>query len=157
MKITKFTNQFIKKVSDNLNSFSYNVIIANLHEMYSFLNKEIVNGYSKKSIIQNYSKILICMLPVIPHFSSECLSMMKLEKETQWPSYDNKLLEENKINFVVQINGKKRKLIETDRDIKEGSLLNIIKQDDFLSKYLKDKNIIKVIFIKNRLINILLK
>ena len=48
-KINKYTNQFIKKITDNLNAFSYNIIVANLHEMHSFFNKEIVNGYTKKN------------------------------------------------------------------------------------------------------------
>ena len=50
-EFTKFTNKFIKKISNNLESFNYNIIIANLHEMYSFLIKEIINGYEKKTIL----------------------------------------------------------------------------------------------------------
>ena len=46
-KITKFTNLFIKKITKNLNNFSYNIIIANLHEMHSFLSSEINNQYKK--------------------------------------------------------------------------------------------------------------
>ena len=49
-KISKFTNQFIKKVTDSLNNFSYNVIIANLHELYSFLFNEINEKYTKKTL-----------------------------------------------------------------------------------------------------------
>ena len=47
--LTKYTNQYLKKMSDNLSSFSYNVLIANLHEIYSFLNKEVDKKYSKKN------------------------------------------------------------------------------------------------------------
>ena len=50
-KISKFTNQFIKKMTNNLNNFSYNIIIANLHEMYSFLIKEINNEYKQETIL----------------------------------------------------------------------------------------------------------
>ena len=48
MKFEKYTNKFIKKITDNLENFSYNKIIANLHEMYSFFNKEIKKNYRKK-------------------------------------------------------------------------------------------------------------
>ncbi|MDA9643943.1 leucine--tRNA ligase, partial [Candidatus Pelagibacter sp.] len=71
--MSKYTNIFIKKITQNLENFSYNVIIANLHEMHSFVSKEINKKYKKKTLIENYSKILISMLPVIPHFASECL------------------------------------------------------------------------------------
>ena len=56
-KLTKYTNQFIKKMTENLNSFSYNILIANLHEMNNFFNKEILNKYTKETIVKNYSKI----------------------------------------------------------------------------------------------------
>ena len=70
------TNKFIDKVSRNLNTFSYNIIIANLHEMYTFLIKEINKDYSKSDLIKNYEKILIVVMPVIPHFSNECLKVI---------------------------------------------------------------------------------
>ncbi len=52
-ELTKFTNKFIKKISYNLENFHYNIIIANLHEMHSYLSKEIVKGYQKKTIVNN--------------------------------------------------------------------------------------------------------
>ena len=57
--LTKYTNQYLKKMSDNMSNFSYNVLIANLHEMYSFLNKELNNHYSSKTLKDNLNKILI--------------------------------------------------------------------------------------------------
>ena len=54
------------------------------------------------------------MSPAIPHFSNECLKLMNL-KENKWPSYDKSLIEENEIDIVVQINGKKRGLIKTKK------------------------------------------
>ncbi|MBD1160156.1 leucine--tRNA ligase, partial [Pelagibacterales bacterium SAG-MED14] len=74
--LEKFTNQFIKKITKNLNNFSYNIIIANLHEMYSFLIKEIENEYTLDTLKKNYKKILITIMPIVPHFSSECLKLL---------------------------------------------------------------------------------
>ena len=132
--IAKDTNKFLKKITDNLENFSYNKIIANLHEMYSFLSKQINKNYKKNTLIENYQKILIAMTPVIPHFSNECLVMMD-SKETAWPSYDQSLLKENIVNIVIQINGKKRGLIKTQPNISEENLLNKIKS---LGKIKKD-------------------
>ncbi len=155
-EINKFTNLFVKKVTDNLNSFSYNIIIANLHEMHTFLNNRISNGYTKKAILENYNKILICIMPIIPHFASECLSINKFNEMMGWPNYDEKLLLEKKIKFVCQINGKKRALIEIERDMSEEEVLQEINLNDSLVKYFKDKKIKNKIFIKNKLMNIII-
>ena len=154
-KLIKFTNQFIKKMTDNLTSFSYNIIIANLHEMHSFYSKEIKNGYTKKTIEQNYHKILISMIPVIPHFASECIEKNGFKLEKYWPSYDENLLIEDKVKYVVQINGKKRALVEVERDLSENEVLKKINSNESIIKYIKDKEIKKKIFIKNKLINII--
>ena len=154
-KISRFTNQFIKKMTDNLTSFSYNIIIANLHEMYSFYNKEIKNGYTKKTIKNNYNKILISIMPIIPHFASECIEKNEFQNDKCWPTFDEKLLIESNINYIIQINGKKRALINEKREIVKEKLLEIIKKNENLFKYLNNKKIIKIIFIKNKLMNII--
>ena len=154
-KISRFTNQFIKKMTDNLTSFSYNIMIANLHEMYSFYNKEIKNGYTEKTIKNNYNKVLISIMPIIPHFASECIEKNEFKNNECLPSFNEKLLVESNINYVIQINGKKRALINEKREIVEEKLLEIIKENENLFKYLNNKKIIKIIFIKNKLMNII--
>ena len=149
-----YTNKFLKKITDNLENFSYNKIIANLHEMYSFLSKEINNVYKKDNLILNYKKILIAMSPIIPHFSNECLEMIKTKK-VEWPKYDQKKIKEDTVNIVVQINGKKRGLMETQINIPEKILMEKIYQDEKLKKYMGDKPIKKTIFIKDKIINII--
>ncbi|MDA7577444.1 leucine--tRNA ligase, partial [Candidatus Pelagibacter sp.] len=67
--LTKYTNKFIKKITHNLNNFNYNIIIANIHEMHSFVNKEINKPYKNDTLIENYKKILICLEPIIPHLA----------------------------------------------------------------------------------------
>ena len=79
------------------------------------------------------------MIPVIPHFASECLKMLKKDVDNKWPSYDVKYLEENIIQIVVQINGKKRGLIKTKKDTTETEVLEKIKNDEQLKKYINDK------------------
>ena len=155
-EIDKFTNKFIKKITHNLENFSYNVIIASIHQMYSFLIKEISKKYKKKTLLNNYEKILITITPVIPHFSNECLENINFKKEFIWPSYDEKLVVDEKIDFVIQINGKKRGVLKVKRDIDETSLLNLIKGNENLKKYVDAKTIKKQIFIKNRLINLII-
>ncbi len=154
-EIIKYTNKYLKKVHDNLESFSYNKIIANLYEMYSFLNKQIDKTYSKKTLIENYEKILIVMTPILPHFANECLNIIKA-KNFKWPEYDIAMIKEDYIKIVIQINGKKRGLVQTKPNITEEKLLEKIKNDEKMIKYLDQKNIKKKIYIKDKLLNIII-
>ena len=153
--LTKETNKFLKKITENLENFSYNKIIANLYEIYSFLIKEISKGYKKETLKENYEKILIAIMPIIPHFSNECLDMIK-SKNLIWPNYNVSVLKDEKINIVVQINGKKRDLINTEPNMSEENLLELINKNESLSKYLQNQKIKRKIYIKDRLINIII-
>ena len=154
--LIKFTNKFVKKMETNLNNFSYNIIIASLHEMQNFLSKEIGKGYSQKILKQNYEKILITMIPIIPHFSNECLEMINKNNKKVWPEYDEELTKEDLNLIVVQINGKKRGLIEAKQSMDEEALNKLIFADEKITKYLENKEIKKKIYIKDKLINIII-
>ena len=97
------------------------------------------------------------MKPLIPHFASECLKDLNFEDKEMWPLVDKKNLSDNDINIVIQINGKKRSVLNTIRDISEKNFIKRIKDDDKISKILDNKEIIRSIFIKNKLINIIIK
>ncbi len=148
-----FVNQTINKMNTNLNKFSYNVIIANLHEIYSFFNK-VDNS---DNLIENYVKILRVMIPIVPHLAYECLNDFGQIKDLSWPDVDNKYLKDDKKNIVIQINGKKRGVLEIMTDADEKSLLEKIKKSVEFKKYIDDKTLIKTIFVKNRLINLIVK
>ena len=152
----KFTNRFIEKITKNLENFSYNKIIANTHEMYSFLFNEINNNYSAKTLLKNYKEILICISPIAPHLSSECLKIINQNDKIQWPAYDKNILVENSISFVIQINGKKRAVLTSNRDTSEDDLFELIKNNPLTKKYIENRVIKKSIFIPNKLINIIL-
>jgi len=155
--LEKITNQFIKNVTKNIENFSYNKIVANFHETYSALNKTIFNKIEKKKLIENYKKILSIMSPVIPHFASECMEMLDIkEDEVYWPKTNEAYLAEDTIKFIVQINGKTRKIIETQKNTSEEELLLKIQTDVKLNNYLKTGSIQKKIFIPNKLINIII-
>jgi leucyl-tRNA synthetase len=153
--LEKITNKFIKEVTHNIENFSYNKIIANFHEVYSALNKIILNKIEKKQLIENYKKILITINPVIPHFSNECIKMLGIKEDILWPKVNEKFLLEDNVKFIIQFNGKTRKIITSKKDTTENLLLKIIKEDNKLNGYLDNKDIQKKIFIPNKLINII--
>ena len=140
----------------NLNNFNYNIVIANLHEMYSFIFKNINNEYKANTLSINYEKILICLMPIIPHFASECLEMINKKSKINWPIFDENLTKEMEINIVIQINGKKRGLIKVEPDMNEEKVFELVKKEKNIQKYLENKSINKKIYVKNRLINIII-
>ena len=152
--LIKFTNKYLKKMTDALNAFSYNILIANLHEMQNFFNKELNKKYTKKTLTENFSKILVTMIPIIPHLANECLKRINYNV-IEWPEYDETLLVEDIIPYVIQVNGKKRAIIEAKRDILDEELFEIVQQNKNLKKYFSEKEIKKKIFVPNRLINII--
>ena len=156
-ELEKFTNQTISKITNNLEKFNYNVIIANMYETYNFLVKFIKENKDLNNLKNNYEKILICFSPIIPHFSSECINDLGIESKSNWPDYDKSLIEDEIINFVIQINGKKRGILKTKMNIEENEILEKIKNDKLIDKYIDNASIQKTIFVQNRLINILTK
>ena len=74
-----------------------------------------------------------------------------------WPKFNEKIIEETEVNFVIQINGKKRGIINTNKDVLEKDLFNLVKDDTKINKYFENKKIIKTIFVQKKLINFILK
>ena len=112
---------------------------------------------TKETLVDNYTKILTIMLPIIPHMASECLTEVANTKKFNWPTIDLELLQSKKSNIVIQINAKKRAVIEIENGISEENLLLQIKEMKNVQKFLEGKMIIKTIFIKDKLINIIIK
>ena len=152
--IEEFTNQTINKININLEKFSYNVIIANLHEIYNFYTQtyktECVN------LSDNYIKILKVIFPVLPHFASECLNDLNID-EIKWPVVNKDYLKNSNYKIVVQINGKKRLLFEDNENLDEANLIKKLREIKEIKKYIEKKDIYKTIFIKNKLINLIIK
>ena len=155
LELNKFTNQLIDKITNNLENFSYNVIIASMYETYNFLIKFVEKKINPKDLYENYQKILTVFSPIMPHLVSECLIDIGFDKKLNWPIINKDYLKNENIDYVVQINGRKRTVINAEINSKEEKILNIAKNEKLLDKYLNNKSIKKVIFVKNKLINIL--
>ena len=95
------------------------------------------------------------MSPVIPHIINECFAVNNFDIAQKWPLINKKYLQEETVTIVVQINGKKKGIIETRKDVEEKTIMDLISKEDRINKNIKNKKIKKVIFVKNRLINVL--
>ncbi len=155
IKLSKFINQYLNKIEKNLANFNYNVIIANIHEAYSFFYKLSNNEINFSNLKNDYSKFLITIMPVVPHLASECLEKLNM-KSNSWPNLNKKYLIEENITIVVQFNGKKRGTIEAIKDVSEQNLIKDIQNSKPFDKFLKENKIKKYFYVKDRLINILI-
>ena len=97
------------------------------------------------------------MSPVVPHLANECLEKLEFSKEAHWPGVDKKYLNEEFNEIVIQVNGKKRGIISVKKDIDEAKIINQIKAEKIIEKYLNNGKLIKTIYVKDRLINYIIK
>ncbi len=156
-KITIFTNQIINKMNQSLEKFRYNVMIATFYEIYSFFREISEENKNYKNLKENFEKIIIIMSPVVPHLTSECLEKFGYSNNLNWPEVNKKFLIQTEKLIVIQVNGKKRNIISIKDDLNEKQLTDLIKDKSLISKYLSNGELIKTIYIKNRLINFIIK
>ena len=156
-QIDFFTNQIINRANQSLEKFRYNVLIAIFHEIYSFFRKISEENKNYKNLKGNFIKILIIMSPIIPHLANECLAKFGESIDLKWPVINKKYLIIDEKVIVIQVNGKKRNTITIQDDFNEEELTNLIKSKSLISKYFKDGELVKTIYIKNRLINFIIK
>jgi leucyl-tRNA synthetase len=159
-KLEKYTVKMFFNINKNLENFQYNVVIANFYDIYNnyitFVDNQKISG---DSLRKNFEKILVLIMPILPHFASECLILLnpKLNLENiSWPVYDKVLIEDSDCNIVIQINGKKRSLIRLPINSDENFVIEKAKLESNVKKYLINNNIKKQIYVKNRLINFII-
>jgi leucyl-tRNA synthetase len=96
------------------------------------------------------------LMPLAPHLAHECCE--KINKKYYWPKYDSKLLKEENCTIVVQVDGRKRGILEMPINAKETMVIKKSKEIDNVSKYVENTaKIIKNIYIKNKLVNFITK
>ena len=129
--------------------------IANFYELYSLFKNQLNKEISNKVLQENFTKYMKLMLPFTPHISSECLELLKCRDLDKWPTVDkSKII--NKINLVIQINGKTRDIIQIEKDLEEQVVKKEILNIKKIKKFINDKKIAKTIFVKNKIINFLI-
>ena len=156
-KLSEFTNQLIDKVTNNLEKFNYNVIVANFHEMYNFISKSVDDLDREKNLKENYIKILNLLFPLLPHFSSQCLEEFNILNGGKWPTVDLKYLKTDSKEIVIQINGKKRATIKVQTEKKEQEIILMAKNTEYFQKNCFNMKIIRSIYVKDKLLNLIVK
>ena len=143
----------IKKVSDDIEAMKFNTGIATL---MALVNSFYANGLTKGDL-----KALVLMLsPVAPHICEEMwqnLGGEGLVCQQKWPEYDESKTVASAVQLAVQIGGKMRGNIQVPTDSEQDAVVNAVLADAKLSKYTENMDIVKVILVKNRLVNLILK
>ncbi len=152
LNLKKAVNKAVYNVTKNLDNFQYNVVVANIHEIYNELSHHVQNNKtSKETLKKEWEKITMLLIPLVPHIAHECCE--KLDKKFYWPKYNKDLMKEENCVIVIQINGKKRGILEMPINSNEKLIINKSKEVDNVSKHLENMKVIKNIYIKNKLIN----
>lgn len=144
----------IKKVSDDVAEMRFNTAISAM--MIAMNEVEKCESLGR----EQYGTLLRLLAPFAPHITEELWAIMGNRKSihlASWPQYDERLCADEKVTMVVQINGKVRADFETDPDSDEESVKTIALTMPEVKKWTDGKRIVKIIVVKNRLINIVVE
>ncbi len=142
----------IKKVSEDIENFRFNTAISALMIQLNEMEKW---GFSApKNVFENF---VLLLAPFAPHMAEEIWQDVLGHKKSvhleKWPEYDEKLIEEESVSIVVQVNGKARSVLSLPADSSEEEVKKLALADENTKKHLAGREIRKTIFVKNRLIN----
>jgi leucyl-tRNA synthetase len=145
----------VKKVSEDIEQMKYNTAIAAL---MTLLNKIYENGKINRAELKT---LIILVNPFAPHVTEEmwanCGYGEMLAKDAKWPSFDEAKCIDSTVEIVVQINGKIRARLSVPTDIESNKAIALAKNDEGIAAALEGKNIIKEIYVKGKLVNIVAK
>ncbi len=153
-KHEKMMHKAIKKVSSDIEEMKFNTAVATFMTM--------TNEFVKDKMITKaeYKTFLQLLNPFAPHMTEELFSILGEKKtinETPWPKYDEAKTIDDEIEIPVQFNGKLKAVVKIDRDADENTVKEIVKNDETVKKALEGKNIVKEIYVKAKVYNIVVK
>jgi leucyl-tRNA synthetase len=153
-KVVSLLHKTIKKVSEDISDFKLNTCVSAL----MILSNEMVEKGVNK---EDFAKFIQILSPFAPHLAEEIwrekLGNPESVFKSQWPEYDKELIKDEVVNLVVQINGKLRATIALPADISEEAAKSAALENEAVKKWLDGKEIIKIVFIKGKLLNIVIK
>jgi len=153
-------DETIENVTNNINAFQYNKSVANIYELINFLQKQLNNNaVSKNCVLETLKKLSLLLQPFIPHLSEELWSHLVGGDMAICQSWPIKIGMSKKSSYgmAIQVNGKTKDVIFLDHTPEEKALFDILKNNNKIQKIIKNKKIIRTIYVPNRILNILIK
>ena len=148
-------NAYILKITDMINKFQFNVVIANVYSIYSLFNTALEERISNECLKNNLSKLMKVLIPFVPHLAHECLELLGEKNINDWPKIDSMIDVDEKIKIAVQINGKTKEIIEVKKNSDEKNVISESRKNKKINDQLAEKVIKRTIFVKNKIINYL--
>ena len=168
-EIQKKLHQTVKKVTDSIeDDFHFNTAIAAIMELLNdmttykqnVIDKNDISSESKKVWHEVLEKVILLIAPFAPHVADELWSDLgntTLTFEEEWPAFDEKLTVENNFNLVLQVNGKVRDMLPAQIGISKDDAEKLAFSSEKVQKFIKGKEVVKVIVVPNKLVNIVVK
>ena len=168
-EIQKKLHQTVKKVTDSIeDDFHFNTAIAAIMELLNdmttykqnVIDKNDISSESKKVWHEVLEKVILLITPFAPHVADELWSDLgntTLTFEEEWPTFDEKLTVENNFNLVLQVNGKVRDMIPAQIGISKDDAEKLAFSSEKVQKFIDGKEVVKVIVVPNKLVNIVVK
>ena len=161
-ELRRKVHQTLKKVTDELQErFKFNTAIAAIMELFNEISKFKAEIDGDKNVFKEAIEKLIVMLsPFTPHVAEEMWEITghtTLLAEEKWPEVDESALKVEEVEIPVQVNGKVRGKITIPTDADEETVRELALSNEKIKKYTEGKNIIKFIYVKGRLVNIVVK
>ena len=148
---------YVYKIDNAINRFQFNVAIAQFYEIYKYFNDSLKLEINNKVLMTNMIKVMKLMIPFTPHIAYECLTNLKCKELNQWPKVNEETIKNSEIKMVVQINGKTRDVLNVKRNLEESEIADLVNKSLKANKYIINKKILKTIFVKNKIINYIVK
>jgi len=152
--LSSLLHKTIKKVGEDIEDFKFNTAISTMMILANEMEK------AEKIDIIHYSLFIILLSPFAPHLAEELWAGLGRKEsifKQVWPEYDKKLVKDETINLVVQVNGKLRDTILAAADISEKEAKEEAMKSEKVKKWIEGKEVVKMIFVKGKLINVVVK
>ncbi|MDD5189548.1 MAG: leucine--tRNA ligase [Dehalococcoidales bacterium] len=160
-ELLRVTHQTIRKVSEDMERLRLNTMISALMELTNYLMKVKEAGSVAAADFQSAVKSMIVLLaPTAPHLTEELWEKLGYGysiHNTAWPKWDETLAREDEITLVVQVNGKLRDRINVPANITEATARELAQHNDKIKPFIEGKQLINVIYVPGRLVNIVVK
>ena len=148
-------NSMASKVDKSIEDFKFNVTIAHFYEIYKVFIKNIDLELSNDCLKKNMTIVMKLMIPFTPHIAFECLENLNCNNLNTWPEIEN--ISNEKIKFAVQVDGKTRDIISIDKNLTKVEINDLILKNSKAKKFIDKKEIIKTIFVQNKIMNYIIK
>jgi leucyl-tRNA synthetase len=150
--LTKW-HQTIRKVTADMESLDYNTAIAAMMELVNKLREE---GSHDRRIVES---LVIMLAPFAPHFAEECWERLGHDTsvfDARWPKWDEALVVEDQVEVVIQVSGKTRGRVSVPRDAEQNAVVAAAHSDAAVRRFTEGKEVRKVVYVPNRLLNLVL-